>query len=152
LLTLYRRNTDPSISEVGPIGVTSGLFTLATFLLQAVKTLYQAVDSFQSHIRPLRELKEELKALSGLLESLQMSVTSGDVDLAVLKLPLLRCGKACEDFQTSLTKLKEQSRGAGPSLRDWARLQYMGEDITEFKNMLGGYRATIGIALSGVNM
>lgn len=152
LLANFRRINDPSIGEVGPVGVTSGLSTLTKFLLQAAQTLHQAIDSFHSHTRALRELKEELEALSEVLKSLQMSVASSDVDLAVLKLPLLRCGKACEDFQTALIQLKDQSGRERTNLRDWARLQYMGEDMTGFKNMLAGYRATINVALSDLNM
>ena len=100
---------DLSISEMDSIGVTSGLFTLAKSLLHAAKTLHHTIDSFESHSRAVRELKVELEALSQVSLSLQMSALSCESDLVALRTPLLLCGKACEDFQASLTNFKQLS-------------------------------------------
>ena len=67
---------------------------------QSSMSLYQIVQSFQSNKRSIRELKEELEALNGVLQSLQQATTKNIIDLARLRLPLLRCGKACKDFIT----------------------------------------------------
>ncbi|OJD21068.1 hypothetical protein ACJ73_07591 [Blastomyces percursus] len=54
-----------------PVSLASGIITLAGFALNASKSLYQVVESFRSTKRAVRELKEELEALDGGLQSLQ---------------------------------------------------------------------------------
>jgi hypothetical protein len=81
------------------IGVASGLLALATFAFQSSTALYQTVQSFQFHPKRVRDLEEELEALSGVLGSLTKTVrATTDVDLSALDLPLRRCGSACKEF------------------------------------------------------
>ncbi|KAJ9155166.1 Fungal N-terminal domain of STAND protein [Pleurostoma richardsiae] len=135
-----------------PISVTSGLVTLVAFTLQSTQSLYQVIESFRSHQRTVRELREELGALTGVLQSLQEMTASQNSNLAALKVPLLRCGQACKDFEVLISKYTTHSDGSKTSLRDWAKLRYMGDDIVGFKNMLAGYKATIAIAIGDANM
>jgi Fungal N-terminal domain of STAND proteins len=136
-----------------PISLSSGLVTLVSFALQSGVLLYKAVDSFRSHNRKVRELREELEALNGVLEALHETVNdNAELDLPALKLPLLRCGKACKDFEEKIIKCTSRSNESRTSFRDWAKLSYLGEDITEFRNMLAGYKATINIALADANL
>ncbi|RFU29622.1 hypothetical protein B7463_g6721, partial [Scytalidium lignicola] len=135
-----------------PIGVASGLLALAVFAFQSSRQLYQLVESFQNNQRAVRELREELEALSEVLQSVQETVASTDVDLATLKLPLLRCGKACKEFEAVIVTCAAHSSGSRTSFRDWAKLKYMGDGIVGFKNMLAGYKSTIMIALGNANI
>jgi len=134
------------------IGIASGLLTLAAFAFQSSVSLYQVIESFQSNQRIIRELKEELEALDGVLTSLREATTNNSTGLTALKLPLLRCGKACKDFEAVITKCTAHSSGSRTSFRDWAKLKYMGGDIVGFKNMLAGYKSTISIALCDANL
>ncbi|TVY36885.1 hypothetical protein LSUB1_G006896 [Lachnellula subtilissima] len=135
-----------------PLSTASGILTLTVFAFQSSRVLYQTVASFQHNQRTIRQLKEELEALSGALEALQETVTNADVDLTILRLPLLRCGRACEEFEALIVKCTAHSGGSKTSFRDWAKLRYMGDDIDGFKNMLAGYKSTIMIALGDANM
>jgi len=135
-----------------PIGTASGLLALVAFAFQSSKLLYEAVASFQSNQRTVRELKVELEALDGVLQSLHTTITNTDVDLMALELPLHRCGKACEDFEAVIVKCTAHSDRPRTSFRDWAKLKYMGDDIVAFKNMIAGYKSTIAIALADANM
>lgn len=135
-----------------PLSIASGILTLTVFAFESSRVLYQTVASLQHNQRTVRQLKEELEALSGALEALQETITNTDVDLSILRLPLLRCGKACEDFEALIVKCTAHSGGSKTSFRDWARLRYMGDDIVGFKNMLAGYKSTIIIALGDANM
>ena len=135
-----------------PISVASGLVALATFALQSSKALYQAIESFKSNPKTIRDLKEELEALDGVLQSLTETVTNFETHLDALKLPLHRCGTACKDFEAIVARCAAHSGTSKTSFRDWARLKYMGEDITAFRNMLAGYKSTIIIALGDANM
>jgi hypothetical protein len=136
-----------------PISLASGLLTLAGFAFQASITLYQTVQSFQFHPKQIRDLKDELEALTGILSSLTETVgATTDVDLSALDLPLLRCGNACKDFEQEIIKCSSRSGGSRTSFRDWAKLRYMGDNIDGFRQLLAGYKSTINIALTDANL
>lgn len=135
-----------------PISLASGLLTLTAFAFQSSKSLYQSVESFQKCPRSIRDLKEELEALDGVLRSLHEIASNGNIDLTGLKLPLLRCGNACRDLETLVIKCTTHSSGSKTSVRDWAKLQYMGKDIVGFQMMLADYKSTISIALADANV
>ena len=147
-----RRLPSQSTRMADPVGLASGLVALTTFALQSSKTLYQATESFKSNRKAIRDLREELEALDGVLQSLTETATGNETHLDTLKLPLLRCGIACKDFEAVIIKCTAHSDGSKTSFRDWAKLTYMGEDIIGFRNMLAGYKSTIGIALGDANM
>jgi Fungal N-terminal domain of STAND proteins len=135
------------------IGLASGLLTLATFAFQSSAALIKTVQSFQFHPKRVRDLKEELEALSAVLSSLADIVdATTDVDFSALDLPLLRCGNACKEFEQEIIKCSSRSTGSRTSFRDWAKLRYMGDDIDGFRQLLAGYKSTIVIALTDANL
>lgn len=88
-----------------PIGLASGLLTLATFAFQSSITLANTVQSFHFHPKRVRDLKEELKALSTVLNSLTETVGANtDVDLSTLDLSLLRYGNTCKEFERNIRR------------------------------------------------
>lgn len=138
---------------VEPIGLASGLVTLATFAFECSISLYQTVKSFESHQQRVHDLAEELSALGGVLNSLRETVNAiSHADLSALNLPLLRCGNTCKDFEQELLKCSSRSRVDRTSFRDWAKLKYMGEDIDGFRRSLTGYKLTISIALTDLHL
>jgi hypothetical protein len=135
------------------IGLASGLLALASFALQGSTTLYQTVKSFQSHLKRINELLEELEALNGVLGSLVETVKiATDVDLSTLDLPLLRCGNVCKEFEQEIRRCSSRSGGNRTSFRDWAKLKYMDEDIDGFRRRITGYQSTINIALTDATL
>ena len=143
----------PSIRTMAePIGIASGLVALATFAFQSSVSLCGVIASFQSNKKIIRELKEELEALDGVLQSLRQATANNVIDLPALILPLLRCGQACQEFEAVIVKCTAHSNGSRTSFRDWAKLTYMGDDIAGFKDMLAGYKSTISIALGDANL
>ncbi|KIX00856.1 uncharacterized protein Z518_09921 [Rhinocladiella mackenziei CBS 650.93] len=136
-----------------PISLASGLLALTTFAIQSTKTLYEVIESFRNKARAVRELKEELQALENVLQSLQSTLNDDDqVDLSALKLPLLRCGEACQAFAEIIEKCTARSSRDKTSFRDWFMLTYRGKDIGSFRNVIGAYKSTIAIALADVNI
>lgn len=135
-----------------PISLAASLLALATFGGKASIALYQTIDSFQSHKRNVRELKEELEALSKVLQSLEEHAQSADNKLDVLKLPVLRCGQACEAFRTSIEKSWKSPKTRTGEFCDWARWQYLGSNISQFRDQIAGYKGTITIALADINL
>jgi len=136
-----------------PIGLASGLLTLATFAFQSSIALFKTVQSYQFHPKRVRDLSEEVDALSAVLGSLTETVSATtDVDLSALHLPLLRCGNACKEFEQEIIKCSSRSGGSRTSFRDWAKLSYMGDNIDGFRQLLAGYKSTITIALTDANL
>ncbi|KAL4805424.1 hypothetical protein BDV18DRAFT_140845 [Aspergillus unguis] len=136
-----------------PISLASGLVALATFAFQSSLGLYDMVQSFRSHQTRVRDLMQELEALNGVLGPLVDRVQSTrSADLAVLELPLLRCGNACKEFGQEIMKCAGRSSASRASFRDWAKLKYMGDDIDGFRRLLAAYKLTIIIALTDANL
>jgi hypothetical protein len=134
------------------IGVASGLLTLVVFGLKCSQALYETVKGFNSHQRNVRNLREELEAIIQILKSLSDAVAEPEADFAALKLPLLRCGNACKEFEAVINKCVENYGGSRTTFQDWARLKYMGDDIVGFKDMIAGYKLTMTIALCDSNL
>jgi hypothetical protein len=135
------------------IGLASGLLTLSTFAFQSAIALGKTIQSYENQPKRVRDLKEENEALTAVLSSLTESIASTtDVDLSALKLPLLRCGKHCEDFGELIVKCSSRTGETRTSFRDWAKLKYMDEDIDGFRQLLAGYKTTIIIALTDANL
>lgn len=153
LITLHLFFCVAVVNMAETIGLASGLLTLATFALQSSVTLYNTITSFKSHQTRVRNLVEELQGLSGVLGPLSETISaSADVDFSHLDLPLLRCGEACKKFEKDLLKCLSRSGGGRTSFRDWAKLQYMGDDIDGFRGLLNGYKLTITIALTDASL
>lgn len=132
------------------IGITSGLVALAVFTYKSSVSLSKTIHSLKSRQRQIRNLQDELEALQDALKPLSEDLEDSSVSLEALKVPLLRCGRACTEFEVIISKCVERSSGSRTSFRDWAKLQYMGSDIEGFRNILSGYKSTINIALGGV--
>ena len=136
-----------------PIGIASGLVALATFAFQSSIALSNTVKEYKYHPKRVRDLIQELEALSDVLRLLtETADATADVDLSMLDIPLRRCDNICKEFQQELTKCSSRSGGDRTSFRDWAQLKYMGDDIDGFTRTLAGYKSTIGIALNVVNL
>lgn len=135
------------------IGLASGVLTLAVFAFKSSITLSDAIQSYSSHPQRVRDTIAELEALSAVLQSLTETVRSiSEGDLAQLKLPLLRCGTACDEFRQEIGKCSARSGADRASFRDWAKLQYMGDNIDAFRQQLAGYKATITIAITDLSL
>lgn len=129
------------------IGVATDSVTLVAFPLKASESLLHTIRSFPTQQVAVRQLREELESLSGVLVSLQEAILISNVDLHAFELPLLRYGKACRDFEEVIAKCMSASEGSRMGFRRWAKLRYLGGEIDNFRRMLAGYKATISIAL-----
>ncbi|KAG4279579.1 hypothetical protein FPRO04_13583 [Fusarium proliferatum] len=136
------------------IGLVSGLLTLATFAHKSVTKVQEAVQSFRTLPRQLRELLSELAELSTVLQDLSQA-PGGDieVDLSALKITLEQCSRSCEEFEQELRACISRSGQDRASFRDWAKLTYRGGDgIEGFRQQLIGCKSTIVVALSFANL
>ncbi|KAG4275401.1 hypothetical protein FPRO04_14387 [Fusarium proliferatum] len=135
------------------LSVASSVVALVAFAFKTSTTLYTTIRGFQSQDKNARALKNELADVRGVLQSLAETVdNNGDLDFGALKLPLLRCGKTCEEYGDLIARCTKHSSSSRPGLRDWISQQYLKGDITDIREMLAGYKSTINIALASANM
>ncbi|KAL4931237.1 uncharacterized protein BDV17DRAFT_257445 [Aspergillus undulatus] len=132
-----------------PSSTAYGVTALSGLALEASKSLYQTIEGLRKNQRAARELRDEVQALSQSLEVLKNSAAEYEVELSVLSLPLLRCGAACNELSNQIAQYVKESDGSKSRLEGWTGLQYLGENITNYKNVLANYKATINIALGG---
>lgn len=131
-----------------PIGIASGVAALATIAFQAGTTLYNNIQSYQSHQQTVQDLLEENGALNSVLSSISKTIASSTaLRLSALEFPLKRCGEVCREFNDEINKLASLSGGRRERFISWARLRYMGEDIDGFRRLLAGYKIMINVAL-----
>jgi hypothetical protein len=134
------------------ISVTCPLITLTGFAAQASESLYQTIKRFPNSKRAARELRDEAQALLQELEGLKHLAVDYEQELSALKLPLLQCGVTCNGLSDRIDQSVKHSEASRTRLEDWTRLQYLGEGIVNYKNVLANYKATINIALGGVTL
>ncbi|KAF5541681.1 beta-lactamase [Fusarium phyllophilum] len=121
------------------LSVASGVLALVTFAFQSSTVLYKTVRSYKTQDANARALKNELNDLTGVLHSLLETVTNyPEISFDSLELPLLRCGKTCEEYGKLIARCTKHSNGTRPSFRDWIGQQYLKGDITDFRDMLAG--------------
>ncbi len=135
-----------------PLSITAGLLAIITATIQSSKAFYQTVQSFRNHPRAVRQLKDELQALDGVLWSLEALTRHKESLFVPLRLPLSQCCQACIEFESLILKCTKHSGGSRTSFRDWARVTYMDSDTIGFTTMLAGYKSTISIALADANL
>ncbi|KAL0937440.1 uncharacterized protein CTRU02_207171 [Colletotrichum truncatum] len=132
-----------------PIGVASGAVTFASLAFKSSIALYNAIQGYRKHTSKVQSLLDELKALSEVLRLLTETIDEyPDIDFSALELPLQQCDEGCKAFKEELLKCSSRSTGDRTSFRDWAKLQYLGDGIGEFTQIIANYKSTINIALA----
>ncbi|RSL84398.1 hypothetical protein CDV31_016703 [Fusarium ambrosium] len=81
------------------LSITSGVVALVDFAFKSSTVLYGTIRDFQSQDKNVHALKNDLADLRGVLKSLAETVNNNsNINFDTLKLPLLRCGKTCEEY------------------------------------------------------
>ena len=136
-----------------PLSITSSVVGLVTFALSASVSLYTTVRDFKSRDKKARALKDEIGDLSSVLQTLLETISNhADINFDTLKGPLHHCGNACREYEELIARCTKHSTDSQASTRDWITQKYLQGDITDFRDMLAGYKSTISIALASVNM
>lgn len=135
-----------------PIGVASELLSLVVSSLESSTSLYQTIKGLNSRQKSVRELRDEVKALTTILLSLNHAILESRFDFTALKLPLVRCSNACENVEAFILKSSESEGEMRADFRSWAQTTYREGNITVFKSMVEVYKSTITVALCGADL
>ncbi|KAL3457296.1 hypothetical protein BJX64DRAFT_269168, partial [Aspergillus heterothallicus] len=136
-----------------PPSMDSDLSTLSNFALNASMALHGTAGRYQLPPKTARDLLSDIQDLLEALLSLSQIISAvAEVDFAILKLPLLQCGIACNHFEQEIKKCVPYPGNKDAAHRGWAKLKYIGGDINHFKDLLSGYKSTFHAALADANL
>ncbi|KAJ5088693.1 hypothetical protein N7456_012309 [Penicillium angulare] len=135
------------------VGTVSAVLSLAIFAFDTSKTLHDAVTSFKSQRKAIKDLQLDLESLNSILGSVQrLAEDTRDVQkLEPLRQPLNCCLKACQEMNNMLQSCQSHSKGEHDSIRDWLRMKYNEKSFDEMKQQIASYKATLNICLGAIN-
>ena len=82
------------------VGSVIGLLQLIGLTQAGSVSLYKLIESFRFHPKVVRDLTEELEALSSVLSALRETVnTTSGIDLLLLEVPLRCYSKTYKEFK-----------------------------------------------------
>ncbi|KAH8430993.1 uncharacterized protein LDX57_008654 [Aspergillus melleus] len=136
------------------VGFVSALLGLTILTFDASKTLYEAVSSFRSQRRTIRDLQLDLSSLLDVLQSIRdLAESSHESDrLEALRLPMECCLAICQDLQVTLDSCTKHSDEGRDSIRDWLSLRYHEKSFEDMKKRLASYKATLSITFQLITL
>ena len=117
--------------------------------IQSTRSLHATVSGFKDRSRCIRRLQAELEAVTNVLESLKKVDNFATSILASLYCLCHRCSEICCKFERSMIVFSQKPI---TGFRDWTKMQFMGGDINEFIDTIGGYQSTISVSLGILTM
>lgn len=141
-----------------PLSITASLLAVATAGIESTRSLRAAVKRYQTRDATLQRLLAEvddmensLRVLEQLLESSKQEPgIAGDVLIAeLLQSPIKRCNQLCKEFEIAMHRFSGKSK---TNIVDWAKMEFMRGDFSQFLDTLAGYKATIAVGLGVLTM
>ncbi|KAL8413550.1 hypothetical protein RB594_004984 [Gaeumannomyces avenae] len=132
-----------------PLSISVSVLAIITGAIQSTKSLHATVSRYKARDRTLNRLHDELEGLGKVLGSLEQAVGSEASIWALLEGPVSQCSKTCREFEEVMEKFGERSI---IGLRDWAKMEFMRDDINGFIETLATYKATITVGLGVISM
>jgi DNA repair ATPase RecN len=132
-----------------PLSITGSMLAVITVAVESVKSLHNTIKRFKDRDKNLRKLRTELEDLTNILGSLGDVINADMPMLALLRGPIERCSQLCREFEQAMEKF---GRNSTTGFRDWAKMEFMRGDITEFIDNIAGYKSTINVGLGTITM
>ncbi|EJT70639.1 hypothetical protein GGTG_11662 [Gaeumannomyces tritici R3-111a-1] len=132
-----------------PLTISVSVLAIITGAIQSTKSLHATVSRYKARDRTLNRLHDELVDLARVLDSLEQAVGSEASIWALLEGPVSQCSKTCREFEEVMKKFGGKSV---TGLRDWAKMEFMRDDINGFIETLATYKATITVGLGLISM
>lgn len=136
------------------VGLASGLLTLAVAAYKSSKSLHEALSSFQSQRKTIKDIQADSKLLITVLEKIHEQIQSShDIDrLEPLRQPLYCCMTACQEMLEMLDACTIHGTDGRNSVRDWLNMRYREKSFEDLKQQLHSYMSTLSIAFDSVMM
>lgn len=136
------------------VGLASGLLTLIIFAYDKSKSLYEAVSSFKSQRKTIKDVLADLGSLVTVLEKInEQAQRSQEVErLEPLREPLNCCATTCHEMHEMLDACTTHSKEGWDSVRDWLNMRYHEKSFEDMKKRLASFKSTLSIAFESINM
>jgi hypothetical protein len=132
-----------------PLSSTPSVLGILTAAAQTTDALYETVKHFEGHNKTLGRLQDELKDMCIVLDSLTKMTQIDTQSLALLEGPLGGYSQLCRAFERSMKSFRGKSRTRFP---DWAKMEFMGGNISEFIHSISGYKSTVLVFIGSINL
>lgn len=132
------------------VGLASGLLTLTTAAYQTSKALHEAISSFRSQRKAIKDFETDLRSLVAVLDQIRgrVQVAHDDVRLEALRLPTYYCMQTCQEMREMIDACTTHTIDAQRSVQDWLKMQIRGKSYEEMKQRLSSYKSTLSIAFN----
>lgn len=130
-----------------PLNITLSVLAVVTAAIQSTNSLNETVKRFKERNKILGRLQGELENFARILHVLTGLTTAETSMLASLRDPIGRCSQICCKFEKSMEVFSSTTM---TGFRDWKNMQFMGGDIYEFIDTIGGYKSTISVSLGTI--
>jgi len=136
------------------VGLASGLLTLTIFAYDTSKSLYEAVSSFKSQRKTIKDVLADLDSLVTVLENInKQAQRSQEVErLEPLREPLNCCTTTCHEMHEMLDACTTHSKEGRDSVRDWLNMRYHEKSFEDMKKRLASFKSTLSIVFESINM
>jgi hypothetical protein len=136
------------------VGLASGILTLVVFAFNTSKSLYEAVSSFKSQRKAVKDFQTDLESLLIILSSIreQAQRSSEVARLEPLRVPLDCCATTCAEMREMLVACTAHSKEGRDSVRDWLNMRYKEKTFEDVRKRLASYKSTLNIAFESINM
>jgi hypothetical protein len=125
--------------------------TIVFSTLRSAKALSDLIQSYQDYPETVENLKIEVYGLLVVLKRIKQ-LSLDETTVAELEPILNACDKACSGLRHAIEKCTSHSGGRECHLGDWTKMKFLGGSITDAKETLAGYKATITVIISSVNL
>lgn len=136
------------------VGLASGILTLTVATYNTTKSLLEAVSSFQSQRKTIKDIEADLKSLHTVLGKIYEQIQrSHDIErLEPLREPLNCCKIACQEVHKMLDACTIHGTDGRNSVRDWLSMRYHEKSFEDIKQRLLSYKSTLSIAFDCIVM
>jgi hypothetical protein len=136
------------------IGLASGILTLVLFTYDTSKSLYEAVSSFKSQRKTVKDILTDLDSLVTILASIRVQAqrSSEVTRLEPLREPLNCCATICQEMREMLDACTTHSNKGRDSVRDWLNMRYKEKTFEDVSKRLASYKSTLTIAFQSINI
>lgn len=147
-------NSHQSYMMAEAVGFASALLGLTIFAYDTSKSLYEAVSSFRSQRKTIKDLQGDISSLVTVLGSIcTQAQDSQDAErLEPLRQPLECCLTTCQEMREMLNACTKRSAEGRESVRDWLNMRYREKSFEDMKQRLASYKSTLSITFESINM
>ncbi|KAJ5703573.1 hypothetical protein N7493_011498 [Penicillium malachiteum] len=141
--------------------LTASIIGIVTLAYQSSKTLYELIDSILNAPKHLKDLNEDVTAITQVLSSRKSSVegTSDDELSDGVKnslrdsLPAIQgCERVCNELFKRISQITSHSSSTNIRRYDRLRLKFQDKAILAFKYRIESYKSTLSIVLGLVTL